>query len=251
MTAPASPLDDSRPADARDDDVAALADFVAKWRARWPEWAIAEVFIAADQRASALAWAILQQELGDAAWGGADPTPGRAKLGWWQEELSSWSRGARRHPIATVLQDLSAPWESLASTLPSLIASRERPGSVAEAFAALEPFSIAIGDIDRALFGSSPGGEDSRLVSACLLQSRMWQEGDAYLPLDMLARAGSGDAVATWAAELDRQWPHSGAGNRVRRLWAALARQRLRGSSIAEPIPAWRTLWLSWRSARG
>ena len=251
MTAPTVPHDEDRPADARDDDVAALADFVSKWRGRWPEWGIAEVFVAADQRGTALAWATLQQELADAAWGGNDPTPGLAKLGWWQEELSGWTRGARRHPIATVLQGQAAPWQSLAEALPALADSRERPGNVVDAFTALESFSLAIAEIDSALFGSSVGLGDSRLISACLLQSRMHHAGDAHVPLDMLARAGGGDAVATWAVELARQWPQVHAGNRVRRLWAALALQRLRGSTVATPTPVWKALSVSWRAARG
>ena len=43
-------------------------EFIAKWRARWPEWAIAEVFLPASRRESMQAWFALLQELGDAAW---------------------------------------------------------------------------------------------------------------------------------------------------------------------------------------
>ena len=39
-------------------------DFIAKWRARWPEWAIAEAFLPAVQREPAQAWLALLQELG-------------------------------------------------------------------------------------------------------------------------------------------------------------------------------------------
>ena len=85
-------------------DVDALQAFLAKWRARWPEWAVAEVFVPAAQRERAQAWFALRDELGDAAWGGQDPLPGDAKLGWWAEELDGWSRGARRHPLGLALQ---------------------------------------------------------------------------------------------------------------------------------------------------
>jgi len=251
MTEPAIPVDDERPADARDDDSAALADFIAKWRSRWPEWNVAEVFVAADQRARALAWATLQQELADAAWGGADPRPGAAKLGWWQEELIGWTRGARRHPIATVLQPVPAPWQSLAEALPVLADSRERATIVADAFAALEPYAAVVAAIDCALFGSAAGPDDNRLVAASMLQSRMLQAGDDHVPLDMLARAGTGDAAAAWASELARQWPQTRAGSRVRRLWSALALQRLQGNAPAVPAPAWKALWVAWRSAQG
>src|SRR5690606_20699556 len=61
------------------------AGFIDKWRARWPEWEIASVFVPEAQRPLAEAWFSLLQELTDAAWGGADPTPGLAKLAWWQE----------------------------------------------------------------------------------------------------------------------------------------------------------------------
>src|SRR5690606_20979970 len=43
------------PADAREADAAALEAFLDKWRARWPEWAIAEVFVPAAERGRALA----------------------------------------------------------------------------------------------------------------------------------------------------------------------------------------------------
>ena len=48
----------------RDD---ASQSFIDKWRARWPEWAVAQVFVPATQRPTALAWASLLQELTDAA----------------------------------------------------------------------------------------------------------------------------------------------------------------------------------------
>lgn len=239
-----------RPADARDDDSAALADFLAKWRVRWPEWTIAEAFVPADQRAVALAWASLQQELVDAAWGGSDPIPGRAKLGWWQEELIGWTRGARRHPLATVLQALPASWQSLADALPALAVARERPASVAAAFDTLEPFANAVARVDSAVFDARSVPGDERVVAANLLHWRMAQKGDGGVPLDMLARAGGGDAVAVWTAELCRQWPTQRPGSRVRRIWAALAHKRLAAGGATLPLPAVKTLWIAWRSAR-
>ena len=71
-------------------DPQALAAFLDKWRERWPEWSVAEVFIPAHDREMAVAWFALLQELTDAAWGGSDPRPGEAKLGWWAEELLGW-----------------------------------------------------------------------------------------------------------------------------------------------------------------
>src|SRR3546814_12137811 len=88
-------------------------EFTAKWRTRWPEWSIGMVFLPDAQRETAFAWFALVQELTDAAWSGADATPGLAKLAWWNEELQGWAKGARRHPLGAVLKPLSAPWTPL------------------------------------------------------------------------------------------------------------------------------------------
>src|SRR3546814_3540085 len=91
-------------------------------------WSIGVVFLPGAQRETAFAWFALVQELTDAAWSGADATPGLAKLAWWNEELQGWAKGARRHPLGAVLQPLSAPWTPLAASLLSLQASREQIG---------------------------------------------------------------------------------------------------------------------------
>src|SRR5690606_4657087 len=184
------------PADAREADAAALEAFLDKWRARWPEWAIAEVFVPAAERGRALAWAALLQELRDAAWGGEDPRPGLAKLGWWQEELQGWGRGVRRHPLGIVLQRVPAPWAGLAAALDSLPASRERPGDVEEAFAGVAPFARAAAGVEQALFGVAdepdppqPDQAEDALMAAWLLQSRFLHGNDAHVPLELLAAA--------------------------------------------------------------
>src|SRR3546814_18341740 len=82
-------------------------EFTAKWRTRWPEWSIGMVFLPDAQRETAFAWFALVPELTDAAWSGADATPGLAKLAWWNEELPGWAKGARRHPLGAVLQPRS------------------------------------------------------------------------------------------------------------------------------------------------
>ncbi|MGH8075472.1 MAG: phytoene/squalene synthase family protein [Lysobacter sp.] len=236
----------------------ALANFVDKWRARWPEWAVAEVFVPAAQRETALAWATLQQELTDAAWGGSDPRPGEAKLAWWQEELMGWGRGARRHPLGTVLQRRPVAWAMLAASLPSLRASRERPASVDEAFALVELFAEAVARIDAGLFGDSIDGSvdpaEVRLVAAGLLQSRMLQAdvdaGAASVPLAVLARAGDADPQPIWAAQLHRQWPSRRSLIRPRRIWTAFARARLGQSDPARPQASWKALLTAWRAAR-
>lgn len=234
----------------------ALASFLDKWRARWPEWRVAEVFVPAAQRETVLAWAALQQELTDAAWGGSDPRPGEAKLAWWQEELTGWSRGARRHPLGAVLQRQSAPWTTLAAALPSLAASRERPGNADDAFASVTPFARAAVRVDAGLFAGPAADapvDDAqvRLVAAALLQSQLAQSGGEGVPLAVLARAGDADPRPIWARQLRERWPATPSANRPRRLWAALARARLDQPDPAQPRPSWKALLTAWRAARG
>ena len=95
-----------------------LDSFLDKWRLRWPEWRVAEAFVPAAARDTALAWMGLRQELADAAWAGVDPRPGEAKLGGWAEELLGWSKGARRHPLARVLQPRDAHHSTSPAVLP-------------------------------------------------------------------------------------------------------------------------------------
>ncbi|MBW3549857.1 MAG: phytoene/squalene synthase family protein [Proteobacteria bacterium] len=234
-------------------DPDALASFIDKWRQRWPEWTVVEVFVPPAQRDLALAWGALQQELTDAAWGGTDPRPGEAKLAWWQEELSGWGRGVRRHPLGFVLQRQPAPWASLAGGLPALQAARERARDADEVFATVDPFAHAVAGIDARLFGAddavAPG--DAELVSATLLQARFAHAGDGDLPLSVITCAGEGDSRALWAAQLRRRWPDAAGAPRVRRLWAALARARLERSDAARPLSHWTALRAAWRAARG
>jgi len=225
----------------------ALDSFLDKWRARWPEWAVAQAFVPPEQREVALAWAALQQELTDAAWGGSDARPGEAKLAWWMEELQGWSRGIRRHPIGLALQKLPAPWATLGAAIPSLRETRERPRDRDEAFAALAPFAQAVADIETALFDATPTSVS--VVQAGLLQARLAHTNEAAVPMSVIARAGEGATTHAWAAELLAHWPRGDAG-RPRRVWNALARQRLRRGDPSQPLPPWSALWTAWRGAR-
>ena len=226
----------------------ALDSFLDKWRTRWPEWAVAQAFVPPAQRDVALAWAALQQELTDAAWGGSDPRPGEAKLAWWMEELQGWSRGLRRHPLGIALQKLPAPWTALAAAIPALRESRERPRDRDEAFAALAPFAQAVAEIEAVLFDATPGAVSA--VQASLLHARLAHAGEASVPMSVIARAGEGATTRAWAAELLGHWPED-AANRPRRVWNALARQRLRRGDASQPLPPWSALWTAWRGARG
>lgn len=218
-------------------DPAALDSFIAKWRARWPEWPVAEVFIPVAQRDVATAWFALLQELTDAAWAGEDPTPGIAKLAWWQEELQGWSMGRRRHPLGVALQRRDAPWHGLASTLTTLRDTRTPPPDAASALIALRPFAEAAAVVEQALFaGGDPAGADE--IAATLLATHTRWLAD-----------GIGASRQT-ISDLDAHWP-SQRGLLPRRIAAAVARARLRaGVPQLRALPPWRALWVAWRAAR-
>lgn len=227
----------------------AIESFIDKWRARWPEWGVAEVFVPHGQRPSALAWAALLQELTDAAWGGSDPRPGEAKLGWWVEELQGWSRGIRRHPLGVVLCRQQAPWEQLAAALPALHASRERPVDADDARAQLAALAQAADTVDRVLFATGAGDAGESAVLTTLLHMRLAHHPGEAAPLGVLAQAGAEAAVATWTAQL-AGWASARSAARPRRVWAGLARARLRAGEAARPVSAPRALWAAWRAAR-
>ena len=232
-------------------DQASLDAFLDKWRARWPEWRIAEAFVPARERAATLAWLALRQELADAAWGGADARPGAAKLAWWSDELAGWAQGRRRHPLGLALQRLPAPWAALAASLPLLGAARELPQASASGLAsmraALAPFVDAGDAVSRALPGDGAG--------AMPVAPRAGSGGGAFgagiAALRVLAGEGASDA----ANALLEAWPAHPAGTRADRIFAALARARLRaltadGGAGARAMPPWRALWVAWRAGR-
>lgn len=226
----------------------AIGSFIDKWRARWPEWAVAEVFIPRGQREIVLAWMSLLQELTDAAWGGSDPRPGEAKLGWWAEELQGWSRGARRHPLGQVLQRFSAPWAQLATALAQLRESRDRPVDAADAFAQIQDLAVAAAAIEQVLFDGSTGTDET--IAASLLHMRLAHHPADAAPLQALAQAGEGAAIAEWTRQLAAHAP-SGAAARPRRVLGSLARARLRRGEAVQPVSALQALWVAWRAARG
>ena len=56
-------------------DSAALVSFLEKWHARWPEWSVAEIFVAPARRDIAVAWFALLQEFDDVLNISGDPLP--------------------------------------------------------------------------------------------------------------------------------------------------------------------------------
>ena len=235
-------------------DADSLAGFLGKWRARWPEWAVAEVFVAPVLREPAAAWFALRQELADAAWGGSDPRPGEAKLGWWGEELRGWRRGLRRHPLGLVLQPVAAPWDALAAGLASLHAARERATDAAQAAATLQPAGAAVAAISAALFATAPAPAAD--AAWRLLAEQLLVQGDAAAPLLLRARLGA-EADATglrqaWASDLLAGWPAPQPA-RAERIRDALLHARLlamAGQGAPLPPSRWRSLWAAWRAAR-
>lgn len=234
---------------------AGAGDFVGKWRARWPEWAIAEAFLPARQRDAAQAWMALLQELGDAAWGGTDPLPGEAKLAWWVEELQGWQRGARRHPLGQVLSGCAASWSALAAALPTLAASRERPADTTAAVAAIAPFAVAAAAVEAELTDTPATTASSGDLASALLAERLLHHPAEATPLQLYAaHAGPDTAGQAWAAALLDAWPAGAPVSRPRRLHAMLQRARLRQLAGGVPSPGplgwWRTLWGGWRAGR-
>ena len=226
-------------------DREALQGFTDKWLAQWPEWTVAEVFVPAERRELARAGFSLRDELTQAAWGGDDPRPGDAKLGWWAEELDGWSRGARRHPLGLALQPMPAPWGNLASCLPALRASRERPRDLEAALFSLEPYAEALAGVAQQLF-EAPTPAPSRSVVVSLLAERLLRHPEHATPLGDLDSRG-------WAGKLLQLWPSPGQGTCPGRIHAAMVRGRLQRFVADKPpvLPHLSALARAWRAARG
>ncbi len=228
-----------------------LDEFLDKWRGRWPEWRIAQVFVAESQRGTGEAWFALLQECTDAAWAGDDPTPGFAKLAWWQEELHGWAKGLRRHPLGRVLQKRPAPWAMLAAALPALQAVREplRAWALPQTLMAqLQPLADVIADCERVLFGSDAVSNAARQAErqadpfSLLAAHALWHRDEA---------ADAAQAQA-WARRIATTAPQR-AEARPRRIYDALSLARLRRVAAAGEVSALSpavALWRSWHAAR-
>lgn len=233
----------------------ALDSFLDKWRQRWPEWAVAEVFVPQRQRDLVVAWFALLQEFDDILNVEGDPTPADAKLGWWATELGDWAAHRSRHPLGRRLEPLPAPWAQLAAALPDLVGARGRPADREAAFAALGRYSAAVAAVEAVVLGGPP--PRSGQLSAQVLAGRLSEVGQAAVPLSLLEQDG-GTAAAeraqrAWAGSLLGQWPARTAGAVPRRVWAALARARLRPLQAGRRVRAHplRIVWDAWRAARG
>ncbi|TCT26002.1 phytoene/squalene synthase family protein [Thermomonas haemolytica] len=221
-------------------DAAALEAFLEKWRARWPEWAIAQVFLAPAERPLAQAWLALRAELAEAAWGGEDPTPGAAKLGWWEQELHGWARGARRHPLGLALQKQPVDWAALATALPALRLRRVPEGDRAATLAGLAPLAAVLAQLSARLFAVTTASTPEAMAEALLAE---W-----VLLLPQRGVPAAGTALSDLLA-----LPALRAGARSERIQAGLVRARLRRLAAGRrpPLPAPLALLTAWRAARG
>jgi hypothetical protein len=238
-------------------DSTALDSFLDKWRARWPEWQLAEVFVPPARRPVAVAWFALLQEFEDVLNIAGDPMPADAKLAWWGEELRDWARQRSRHPLGRVLEPQPAPWAALAEALPQLIAARDRAVDAAAAFSGLQSFGAAVAAVEAVLFAAPASAGLAQAVVAQTLASRLAEAGPAALPLREPGVAQAGDPALQsrrWGEVLLQRWPER-QGGRERRILSAMARGRLRGvvkAGEAAPMPSpGRLLFAAWRAARG
>jgi hypothetical protein len=232
-------------------DSAALDSFLQKWRARWPEWSVAEIFVAPARRDIAVAWFALLQEFDDVLNISGDPLPADTKLAWWSEELRGWSNQRSRHPLGRRLEPVHAPWTTLADALPALVAARELPADGSEAFAALSRYGAAVAAVEAAVLGRAP---EADAVIAQTLADRMADMGGAAVPTTF-RQTDDASAVRAWASDVLHRWRAAQQGARERRVLAAYARgrlQRLARTGTPAPLPSRPALlFTGWRAARG
>ncbi|HVJ39502.1 MAG TPA: phytoene/squalene synthase family protein [Stenotrophomonas sp.] len=222
----------------------ALDSFIDKWRQRWPEWAVAERFVAPAQQPLAMAWFTLLQEFEDIMNISGDTLPADAKLAWWQQELRDWSSRRSRHPLGRVLEPVTAPWSELAQTLPAVQEIRSPPISLDAALALLQPFAEAVVAVEAALFERKRPG-DARAIAVQWLAARLALAGAAAAP--------AGIEVRDWRAQLLSHWPSKPALAQPHRIWSRLARLRLQREHAGQPAlaPPLQQLWHAWRAASG
>jgi len=234
-------------------DSAALDSFLEKWRARWPEWPVAEIFVAAGRRERAVAWFALLQEFDDALNIAGDPLPADAKLAWWSEELRGWAARRSRHPLGRRLEPVDAPWERLADALPTLPPARLPARDGDAAFASLRAFGDAVAAVEAGVLGRAPAPD---AVAAHVLAIRLMEIGAAAAPHDAGAPGHDDPArLRAWADRLRDRGGDPRQGARERRILSAftfgrLARHARAGGPAPLPSPP-RLLFTAWRAARG
>ena len=215
-----------------------------KWWERWPEWAIADVFLAPSQRSIAVAWFSVLMEWEDLLDQRRERTVVAARLRWWKDELAQWSEQHTSHPLATLLAPIDAPWKQLAHALCDLDALHAVPPSFALARTAIARLLDAMVAIELRLFPADcPSDRDVLLLHWLAARCGGGEEG-----------VPEGMSMDGWRLALLHAWPETTQGGRARRLFSALARSRFAstvqpGHSVSSVTGRIRVLWRCWRVA--
>lgn len=249
-------------------NAAALPHFFAKWQAREPEMAIAEVFVPTVERPFFRAWGALLHELRETLFELSDARVGDVKTAWWAEELIGIGHGPARHPLTAVFAGTSAPWSALGRALLEQGAARTRASSTDEAVLALLPTAHAVVAVEARLFSvAAVEDEAARALAVHWLLQRLpaglAAEDQGRIPMHLYARHGltagqladgRGEGLLRdWARELHDVLPPDPNGAPLRRFRAAFDRARLARLAAGKgfsPPPALGTLWRAWRAAR-
>lgn len=246
----------------------ALPHFFAKWQAREPEMAIAEVFVPTADKARFRAWGAMLYELRETLFELSDARVSDVKTAWWADELIGIGQGRTRHPLSAVLVETRAPWAALGRALLEHGVSQPRASSTEEAIHALLPVAQAVVAVESALFSTASGETPTaRALAVHWLLQRLppglAAEDQARIPMHLYARhgltaaqlaEGQGDALLRdWAAELLTVLPDVRGAAPLRRFRTEFDRTRLArlkaGRGFSTP-PAIGTLWRAWRAAR-
>ncbi|HTA66576.1 MAG TPA: hypothetical protein VK753_13855 [Xanthomonadaceae bacterium] len=250
------------------DDAQAVVAFIAKWRAREPEMAFAEVFCPRTVRARFGLWGALVFEWREAAFELSDARPTEVKCSWWADESLRCAQDAPRHPLTVALSMPGLPWHALARGLSAMAdAEPSRPVDREAALASVAPLADAVAMVEGALF-DAPSAEDAkRAVAVHLLGERLriglMAADGGRVPLSLLARHGlraqdlSGPqgepAACDWARELAAALPSQPFDAALyRRACGAFDGWHLRERAAGRTrrMPSLRALTLAWRSAR-
>lgn len=258
MTAASSPVANAE----------ALPHFFAKWQAREPEMAIAEVFVPAAEKYRYRAWGALLHELRETLFELSDVRVGDVKTAWWADELIGIGQGRARHPLTAALAEVRAPWSALGRALLETGTTERRASSTDEALRSLQPMAQAAIAVETGIFSVATDDEEAaRALSVHWLLQRLpaglAAEDQARIPMHLYARHGltaaevaegkGGVLLRDWASELTQALPARVVAAPLRRFRTTFDRARLdqlaSGQGFGSPSSLG-TLWRAWRAAR-
>ncbi|MDR2871743.1 MAG: phytoene/squalene synthase family protein [Xanthomonadaceae bacterium] len=232
----------------------ALDNYLQKWRRRWPEWQLAELFVPQGQRELAVTWFALLQEFDDAFNISGDPLPADAKLRWWREELHAWEGQRSRHPLGRRLGEITAAWSGLAQSLEDLPHTRDRDHDIDAARVGLQRYARAIAAIEAVLFPDTESRND--IAEGIVMQTLAVRCMSLVAPMTSVDSSnGSGseeDRMSSVSMQKDRagkllrHWSEH-AGTLPRRIRSVLVWQRLGRFAAGERRYAHGSLSMLWR----